>query len=104
MTGPKELYGIRIGSVYFTGIGDAGFRLGDNNWETLNLTNARVRKLKDPSVGLTDLGVFIWTEEHLKRLLDYVPNNDIIPSLTVQRKGIDKLVAFLYHNNTSLSK
>lgn len=95
MDNPQELYGVRVGSVYFAGMGDAGFRLENLSCETLTLTNARARTLKDPHVGFTEQGTFVWTQEHLMSLLNYVPNNDAIPSVTFSKKGIDHLVAFL---------
>ena len=104
MNHQKEIYGVGMGSVYFAGIGDAGFRLDDDSWATLKLTNARARTLQDPSVGVTDTGEFVWTEEHLKGLLGYIPNHDVIPSITLPRKGIDHLVAFLYHGEPALPK
>ena len=103
MSGQQELYGVRVGSVYFAGVGEAGFRLETDGWETLTLQNARVRTLKDPYVGMTDQGVHVWNEQHLRGLLNYLPNNDAIPSITFDRAGIDHLVAFLLESEPAPS-
>ena len=104
MGNPQELYGVRVGNVYFAGVSDAGFRTENTHPDNLTLRNVRVRTLKDPRVGFTEQGVFVWTEEHLRGLLNYVPNSDAIPSITLSRKGIDHLVAFLYDGEPALSK
>jgi hypothetical protein len=90
----KELYGIRVGSAYFVGIGTAGFGLGDNcKLKNLTLENARVRILKDPYVGTHDR-IYVLDKKHLMTVLNYAPNNDIIPLIIFNKKGIDKLVSF----------
>ena len=92
----KELYGLNVGEVYFAGIGDAGYKLEDKEWDALTLQNVRVRKLKDSYCAQNEHEIYVLSEEHLNKLFNYIPNDDAIPSITFQRRGIAKLVAFLY--------
>ena len=104
MGAQKELYGIHVKSVYFVGIGDAGYKLETKEWKTLTLQNVRVRKLED-SYSVTDKNnVYVLSEWYLKKLFNYMPNDDAIPSITFQRSGIDKLVAFLFEDESTESK
>jgi hypothetical protein len=95
----EEIYGIRIGGVYFVGRGKAGFILEDQSSKSessLTLSDARVRVLQDPSVGFDTGGNFVWEEKHLRSLYDYMPTAERIPTVTFSRFGLDKVVAFPY--------
>lgn len=97
----KELYGLNVGYVYFAGVGDAGYKLENKEWDTLTLQNVRVRKLEDSYSAKNEHDVYVLSEEYLKELFNYMPNDDAIPSITFQRSGIDKLVAFLFEDESA---
>ena len=100
----KELYGLNVGYVYFAGIGDAGYKLENKEWDTLTLQNVRVRKLEDSYSAKNEHDVYVLSEGYLKELFNYMPNDDAIPSITFQRSGIDKLVAFFFEGEPAQSK
>jgi len=100
----KELYGLNVGNVYFAGSGDAGYKLENIEWKTLTLQDVRVRTLKDSYSAKNEHDIYVFSEGYLKQLFNYIPNDDAIPSITFQRSGIGKLVAFLFEDESAQSK
>ncbi|MBI2547926.1 hypothetical protein HYW21_01110 [Candidatus Woesearchaeota archaeon] len=97
MTEQKALYGVRVGHIYFVGIGDAGFRV-DSRRQQLMLEGVRVRALADPVVGMTPQSAYMLDEGYLRNMFDYRPDNDRIPSVTFTRNGIDQVVDFAWRD------